>query len=142
MGLSEPQQRRLEVTLSLIEQTLLELEMCYMTGAITRGEMVKVDNNLTHEQVQQLLDLFETMRQRIGQMRQQFQLQPQGHDLRRLLGSHFSHFWATLHDCRTNKLKGTGAIDPQLKQTLDPQIDELIRLVLEMERVIQGGQEK
>jgi hypothetical protein len=138
MGLNEPQQRRLEVTLSLIEQTMFELEACYLTGTtIVDGEMVRTRNDLTDAEVKRLLDLFGQVCQQIGQVRRQFHLRPQRHDLRRLLAAKFAHFWATLHDCRTPKLKGTGPLDPRLKQTLDPAIDQLIKRAEEMERVIQ-----
>jgi hypothetical protein len=140
MGLNEPQQRRLEVTLSLIEQTLFELEACYLAAAVADGKSVRVKNDLTEAEIRQLLDLFGQMRRQIHCLRQQFRLQPHRRDLRRMVAARFSHFWATLHDCRTDKLKGTGPVDPQLKRTLDPRIDELLQLVLAMQRVIQGDE--
>ncbi|MBI3949477.1 MAG: hypothetical protein HY314_03375 [Acidobacteria bacterium] len=124
--------------MSLIEQTLRELEACYLTGGpVTNGEMVRVTNDLTATEVERLLDLFNQIRQQVGHIRRQFHLRPQTYDVRRMVAARFSHFWATLHDCRTSKLKGTGRVDPRLKQALDPAIDQLINLAEELERVIQ-----
>jgi hypothetical protein len=139
MGLNEPQQRRIEVTLSLIEQTLLELEKAYLTDTSITGEMFRVTSDLTPAEVQTLGSLFYQMRQHIGRLREQFQLKPQERDLRRMLAAAFAHCWAILHDCRTDKLKGSGRVDPRLKQTLDPTIDQLIKLVEKMERLTRGG---
>jgi hypothetical protein len=140
MRLNEPQQRRLEVTLSLIEQTMMELEACYLTeGPVTNGEMIRITNDLTAAEVERLLDLFNQIRQQFGHIRRQFHLRPQTHDVRRVMAAKFAHFWATLHDCRTSKLKGTGAVEPRLKQTLDPAIDQLIELAIALEMVIESN---
>lgn len=137
MGLNEPQQRRIEVTLSLIEQTLLKLEKSYLTDTSITGEMLRITSDLTPAEVRKLKSLLNQMRQHIGRLREQFQLKPQERDLRRMLAAAFTHFWAILHDCRTDKLKGAGPVDPQLKQTLDPAINQLIELARALETVIE-----
>jgi len=141
MGLNEPQQRRIEVTLSLIEQTLLELEKCYLADTSITGEMLRITSDLTPAEVQKLKSLFNQMRRQIRRLREQFQLKPQERDLRRMLAAAFAHYWAILHDCRTDKLKGSGRVDPRLKQMLDPAIDRFIELTEELEKVIPGGKE-
>lgn len=137
MALNEPQRRRLEVTLGLIEQRLRELELLYLSGADPSGELVLVENDLTEAEVEALTTLIGEMRQRIGRLRAEFELRPQQRHLRRILAALFSFFWSILHDCRSEKLGGTGRVDPALRQTLDPGLDDLIQLTQSMSRVIQ-----
>lgn len=137
MTLDEPQRRRLEVTLGLIEKRLRELKCLYLSGVDPGGELVRVHNDLTEAEVQALTELFEEMQRRIGHLRAQFELRTQQRHLRRILSASFSFFWSILHDCRSEKLRGTGRVDPLLKQTLDPELDDLIQLAESMSRVIQ-----
>lgn len=136
MGLNEHQQRRIEVSLGIIDRTLLEIERYYLSGDSPTGEMFEISSDLEADESLEVKRLIQRFRQRLKLMRKRFHLAPQRLNLRGLLRGDFSHFWSVLHDCRSSKLKGYGAVDPELKTTLDPAIDELLTIVQQLQDAI------
>lgn len=136
MGLNEHQQRRIEVSLALVDRALLEMERFYLSEKPLIGEMVHITSDLQKEEREDILRLIEQVRQGMRSLREAFQLKPQSVNLRRLLRSYFSHFWSVLHDCRSAKLRGYGPVDPDLTHRLDPEITRLIALAERLEQII------
>jgi hypothetical protein len=136
MGLNEHQRRRIEVSLALVDRALLEMERYYLSEKPLTSEMVTFTSDLRPAERQQILRLIEQFRHGLRVVREKFQLTPQEVNLRRLLRSYFSHFWSVLHDCRSTKLRGYGDVDPELAHHLDPEMDRLIALAEELERII------
>lgn len=136
MGLNEHQQRRIEVSLALVDRTLLEMERFYFSEKPLISEMIHITSDLRKEEKEEILQLIEQFRQGLRSVREKFQLKPQSVNLRRLLRSYFSHFWSVLHDCRSAKLRGYGQVDPELARSLDPEITRLIALAERLEQII------
>lgn len=136
MGLNEHQQRRIEVSLALVDRALLEMERFYLSEKPLVSEMVHFTSDLAADERREIVHLIEEFRRGLRSVRETFQLKPQSVNLRRLLRSYFSHFWSVLHDCRSTKLRGYGEVDPELSHRLDPEIDRLIALAERLERII------
>jgi hypothetical protein len=59
-------------------------------------------------------------------------------DLDRLIESRLSHIWVTLHESRTQSLRGYGAVPEKLKEYLDPRVKEILRLLARVREALQG----
>jgi hypothetical protein len=141
MALNEHQRRRLEVSLGLLDRALLEVERNYLSADLPRGEMFELTSDLTPEEEARIRATIAQIRHRLRRLREAFHLEPHRRDVRSLLRGYFSHFWATLSDCRASKLRGYGEVAPQLKQTLDPEIEALLVLIEHLERIIERRRE-
>jgi hypothetical protein len=136
MGLNEHQQRRLEVSLGIIDRTLMEIERYYLSAEPLKGELAEIANDLTPDQVSEIKQLAEEFRRQLKPLKNKFHLAPQRRDVRSILRGHFSHFWAVIHDCHSAKLKGYGSVDPELKTSLDPELDHLLNIVARLQQAI------
>jgi hypothetical protein len=136
MGLNDHQQRRIEVSLAIIDRALMEIERYYLSAGPLTGELAEITNDLTPAEAAEIKQLAQEFRRRLKPLKDKFGLAPQRKDVRAILRGHFSHFWAVLHDCHSAKLKGYGSVDPELKTTLDPELDILLDLVAQLQRAI------
>jgi len=133
--LNEHQRRRLEVSLGLFDRALLEVT--YLSADLPRGEMFEVTSDLTPDEHAEIRRTIAQIRERMGQLRERFHLQPHHRDVRSLLRGYFAHFWAVLSDCRASKLRGYGDVAPRLEQVLDPEVEALLVLIERLERMVE-----
>jgi len=136
MSLNQHQQRRIEVSLAIIDRTLMEIERYYLSADSLKSEMFEITSDLNSDEVLEIKRLVQRFRERLKALKSRFHLDPQRMDLRSLLRSHLSYFWSVLHDCRSSKLKGYGVVDPELKKSLDPALDELLAIVEQLQGTI------
>jgi hypothetical protein len=126
--LNEHQHRALSRRLSSIERELYKAERL-LKGDLANGELFETTSDITEAEAAELLTIIGAARQVIAELKRQFALTRKTEAVRAWLLGHFSIIWTILEDCHSNKLQGFGEVSPQLSQSLDPKIDQLITLV-------------
>jgi hypothetical protein len=66
-------------------------------------------------------------------------LQKQVVDLDRLIESRLSHIWVTLHESKTQSLRGYGAVPEGLREYMDPRVDEILGLYTRLREALHGA---
>lgn len=96
--------------------------------------MVSLVNPLEPQQRERLEEMSGLARIAIRALAERFGLKHQTTDLAKETIGRLAEMWAALEDSRARKLRRYGDVDPRLADLLDPQIEELIRITLAMER--------
>jgi hypothetical protein len=91
---------------------------------------------LDENQRAELLRLITQIRQKIAQLARDYGLEAREDDLARTVMAEFSLLWSDLEDTRPHKLRNYGELHPHARDILGPQIQELIDLVLAIERAV------
>jgi hypothetical protein len=126
--LNKHQERRLEVTLYLVEQGLDEIAG-YLRGELQSGEMYETVSDLSLEERKELLICVDDAKKHIARIKSDFALEARINDVRGMIMGYLSSLWESLHNTRPRNLKGFGIVAPELFETLDPDLMKLIHLV-------------
>jgi hypothetical protein len=126
--LNQYQAGRLQVTLYLVEQALDEI--CgYLRGQLPRGEMYITVSDLTAEQQAEILKMIGEIKQRIAEIKNEFDLETRVNDVKKTIMGHLGSVWESLHNTRPRNLSGFGEVAPELFETLEPELLRIIGLV-------------
>jgi hypothetical protein len=137
MALNDSQKRALEVQLRNLEQVL------YRVGHRIRER--PEEGLLTHyipvpETVRRRFEaLIEQMHEELAVLIRQFELQPKAVDSRSYINATMALTWSSLNEVLSSKLKRYGEVDPALSESLDPCLNRLIDLALQVAKVARGG---
>ena len=137
MALNLSQKRALEVQLRNLEQVL------YRVGHRIRER--PEEGLLTHhipvsETVRRRFEaLIEQMHEELAVLIRQFELQPKAVDSRSYINATMALTWSSLNEVLSSKLKRYGEVDPALSESLDPCLNRLIDLALQVAEVARGG---
>jgi hypothetical protein len=82
----------------------------------------------------ELLQLIALVRQKLAQLTRDYDLEAREDDLTRIIQAEFSLLWSDLEDTRPHKLRNYGELHPRAKDILGPQMQELIEMVLAIDR--------
>lgn len=135
--LSQYQAQGVSVALRMLERILFSIEELYTGQEETReGIMVSLANPLSQEERVHLAHLVQRARPAIETLAGRFELKHETADLAREVHGRLVEMWAALEDTRSHKLRRYGHVDPALSALLDPEIEELIYLVLAMDEVL------
>jgi len=93
------------------------------------GEIPEANRECIRAVLAKILDNVAAIRLDLG-------LQKQVVDLERLIGSRLSHIWVTLHESRTESLRGYGVVPESLRQYLDPRVDEILGLYMRLREAL------
>ena len=63
-------------------------------------------------------------------------LRKQTVDLDKLIESRLSHIWVTLHESKSQSLRGYGAVPEKLKEYLDPRVDGILGLLARLREAL------
>lgn len=118
------QKRHLAVTLCLMEKDLLRKEQLLRSQG-EKGILYEIVDSLHEEQHQQILAQVAKLRACIALVKDQFSLEVERTNLRKMLIGELAMFSVWLQDTKTKKLKGYGVIDEGLEQSLDPILEEM-----------------
>ena len=138
MALNPSQKRALAVQLRNLEQVLFRVNHLIRE----RPE----EGILTHyipvpEPIRPRLEaLAEQMRVEIALLAKQYELQPKAVDSRSHIKAKMALTWSGLNEVLSSKLKRYGEVDPALSESLDPCLNRLIDLALQIAEVVRGGQ--
>jgi hypothetical protein len=133
--LNEHQRRALSTRLTMLDRFLSDVEQL-LSGSAPRGEMFEVVNDLSEEQKQNVRSLVKEARNELRISRRQLNLEIKREYVHRWLAGHLSIFWTILEDTRAAKLAGFGDVSPALAAELDPQIENLIRIVNSLKSIV------
>ena len=134
--LNSEQQSSVKIVLRMFEENLREVET-WLQGAEVNGILYQRRLNLPaakREAVQQCVDAALEI---IAALARKFDLKPEVEDVSNMIRSRMSIRWADLADTQSRKLKRFGEVPPELKRTLDPDIQQLARLALELASIIE-----
>lgn len=130
-GLNWLQRTALAVTLEQLERSVDEIERA-LDGA-PAGATYIVVLDLEPATLRQIREQCAAVRRQIADIAAAFALPPRESNVRQMIVAEMSNAWAHLEDLRPSKLQRYGDVDPILDETLAPQLERLIRLVLEIE---------
>ncbi len=137
-GLNAHQRRALNSTLAHLERQLLSLE--HLLQGEEQGILIRRTGQLSPATRQQLLALFEQLRQEISALAASQALPGTEENMRATLVGTITVLWADLEDLRPHTLNRYGAVDPTLEATIGPPIERLIQGVLAIEALVKAEQ--
>jgi hypothetical protein len=137
-GLNSHQRRALNSTLAHLERQLLNLE--HLLQADEQGILIRRTGQLSPATRQQLVALFEQLRQEISALAATQVLPGTEENRRATLMGTMAVLWADLEDIRPRTLNRYGAVDPTLEETIGPPIERLIQGVLAIEALVKAEQ--
>lgn len=124
MTLNVAQKTSLGITLREFEVRLARLRVLVEQYESTR--------RLTPEGVERLRQMIERQQAIIDDLFHRFQLKRETIDVVQSMIAELSISWTQLVDSRSDKLGRYGEVDPDLKATLDPAIDQMVEACLNM----------
>jgi len=137
--LNDSQKRRVSVTLSSFEEDLHNMERL-LESADYVGVVHEMENDIPAPARKALIDTIDGIKNRIQTLVKRFDIERDRRSLRRQLFARLIYNWTTLEEIKTKHLRGYGAVAQVLKQTLDPELDAIIGLIREMERLLQTAE--
>jgi hypothetical protein len=137
MGLNENQKRAVTVTLRLLEERLADIERVIEEDE--DGVLYRRVARFSPGQREKMDELIAAMRGQIRRAAVRFRLPQEEQNAAREIAGKVTLSWESLEDSRPRKLGAYGNVDPALKETLDPILQELIRLLFRLEAVARDG---
>jgi len=128
MMLNIAQKTSLGITLREFEVRLARLRVLL--------EQYESVTRLTPEGAERLSQMIERQQAIIDDLRRRFQLKRETIDVVQSMIAELSISWTQLVDSRSDKLGRYGEVDPDLKTTLDPAIDQMVKDCLSMVRLL------
>lgn len=138
MGLNANQKRAVTVTLRLLEERLADIER--VIAADERGILYERVASFTPAQRARMNELIGALREQIRYLAEEFHLPREQQSAARYVVGTASLLWESVEEIRSRKLKSYGEVDPQLKQTLDPMLQRIIRLLFDLTETAQDNQ--
>jgi hypothetical protein len=110
----------------------LRLTAAWLDGAEENGILYRRKLNLSPVQRQVAQQRVDTALETIASLAQKIGLEPEVEDPAGLIRGEMNVSWANLIDTQSRKLKRYGDVDPELKSVLDPAIQRLAQLAMEL----------
>jgi hypothetical protein len=124
------------VSLKMLEENL-RLTAAWLDGREDNGILYRRKLNLSpakqlaaQQRVASALETIDILAKKIG-------LEPEVEDPAGLIRGEFSVSWANLIDTQSRKLKRYGDVNPELKSVLDPAIQRLAQLAMELASIFE-----
>lgn len=108
----------------------------YLQGPLPRGELYVTISDLTEEQVEQMLDYIGRAKDKIAWLKSHYQLELRMDDVRSMIMGQLGSMWENLHNIRPRNLSGYGEVTPELFETLEPKLLEIVDVVNIMSSII------
>lgn len=136
--LNENQERSLTLTLRRLEKLLMKLER-EADWPEEKGRLYVLHNSLRDQARQNVLrELTAQARSEINKLADFFNLTSASEDRAYLLRGELIIMWEGLVEKESKYLRGFGKVNPNLAQVLDPSIEYLVQLVLQMQAICDG----
>jgi len=123
--LNEAQKNSLAVTLRMLEERILILELLMQQGSLD-GRLYSFSMDISEKEEQRVRDIFAAIKQIVSQLQEGFDLPGKTNLLSSTLIGFSNYFDTMLLDELSAKLKRYGAVDKRCRQQLDPLLQELI----------------
>lgn len=138
MDLNVNQRRALAVVLRLLEERLVEIDR--MIEQDEEGILYHRVARFSPEQREKIDQLIIATCGQIRRAAERFRLPQEERDAAREIVGILTLSWEGLEDVHSRKLGAYGNVDPALKETLDPLLQELIHLLFQLEAVASDGE--
>ncbi len=137
MGLNENQERAVRVTLRMLEERLARIERVVRQDE--EGILYRRVGDFSPEQRQEIQALIAAMREQIRRAAEQFGFEKEEQSASKEIAGTLSLAWESLEETRPRKLGAYGPVDPALSVTLEPIVQELIRLLFKVVDAARDG---
>ena len=100
------------------------------------GVLYDMENDVPVAVKNEMMGKISSIKGKINTLAARFSLDRRHRKARQLILSQLSCAWESLEETKTKRLKRYGDVDQELKELLDAELDTIIRMVLEMERLL------
>lgn len=136
MELHELHRRRLEATVSLVEDGLERVERLLRESGRS-GIVRAVEDNLTPEERASLLEKVRGLRSELRSFAERFGLERHPVDIRQVCNAELSSAWVMLENCRPKRMKGFGVeMPPGTRAELEAGVEKLLAAVQSLRAVL------
>jgi hypothetical protein len=123
--LNEHQQRHFEVFLSMLQDSLAEIEALAASEAQRQDALVSYDDDIPEEFEKEIQPLLASLREDIGELVELLEI-PRRHRPRvRMIRALVTSEIVRLDDSYAEKLRGYGPVDPKVRVQIDPILDRM-----------------
>ncbi len=136
--LNDAQRNSLRIVMRLIEEKMRAIER-QLDQPLEHWLLFEVRNDITPDIERALRQPIQEVYTLIGALIEQFALPLETELASREILKGLSHLWVMLQESDSNSFQRYGTVNPALAPELDPQIDRLARLMLELERIALGN---
>ena len=137
MGLNASQTRKVVIGLRMLEQELVRMER-FLEGDEV-GILYQRRTRLEPPEQNALRNHAATMRAILRLLKQRLDLPVETSNGRSMLANRFAFLWVDLDEIRPGSLRGLGHVDPDLSETLEPDIVMLMQSLRAMSHILADG---
>jgi hypothetical protein len=136
--LNDAQRRRISVTLSSLEEDVHDMERLLKSEDYI-GIVYEMVNDVSATARDVLIDKMALIKEKVRSLEERFSLDREQRTVSRQIFARLTYDWTTLEEIKASHLTGYGAVAEGLKDSFDPELDEIIGLIREMEALLQTG---
>lgn len=133
--LNDSQKRRVSIVLNILEEDLHDMERLLHSEDYI-GIVHEMDNDIPLPVKKALIEKIGWIKDRIHIVAERFNLKREQKSLSRQFYGRLTCDCTALEESKTQYLKGYGSVTEGLNDTLDPELDAVIGLIREMERLL------
>ncbi|MCF6149690.1 MAG: hypothetical protein E3K37_13635 [Candidatus Kuenenia sp.] len=133
--LNKDQKRGLTIALRIMEETIQYIEQVFNNGDYS-GILYDVKCSLDEGVTREILKRALLIKDKIKTLSKRFDLENELRDPAREILGKLSSSWCILEDVKAIKLKRYGAVADELEDVLDPHLNGIIDLILDIERLL------
>lgn len=127
--ISEAHKRGISITLTLLDETLCEVEQ-WANGREIQSVFYRERNTPSGSQPQQILSEVAQMRDVLRELQEKLGLEPRIEDVKAAIRGKCSGLWEHIVELKAKYLRRYGEVPAELEEYLDPQAERLIQGIL------------
>ncbi|NWF98750.1 MAG: hypothetical protein HXY52_07440 [Nitrospirae bacterium] len=133
--LNEPQRRGLSSTFRILEEMLLEIETMINSDGF-EGNLMVIENDVSSQAREKILMIIELVREKLNSLSKQLALEIKQTKMSSQILADLSYCWEILEGSKAKKLKRYGDVATGIKESLDPDLNIIITLILDIEHIL------
>lgn len=136
--LTIPQQRIIRSSLLLFEKTLRMSDRMLKEGDEV-GILYHRKISLSPQRRELIQNSIAQALSDLAEFSEALGLKPSEENTQRIIMGNLNLCWESLEECRSSRLKGYGDVNPQATDLIEPMIDRLTHLALELSSLVSEG---
>lgn len=133
--LDKNQKRGLTIALRAMEENIRYVEQVFNNGDYN-GVLYDMKCNMEEGVKREIFKRVLLIKDRIKELSKRFDLEKEPRDQAKEIFGKLSSCWCILEDVKAGKLKRYGVIADELEDVLDPHLNGIIDLILDIERLL------
>lgn len=133
--LNKDQKRGLTIALRIMEENIRDIEQVFNSDNYN-GILYDTKCNMDEGVKKEILKRVLLMKDRIKVLSERFDLEKEQRDQAKGIFGKMSSCWSILEDVRAKRLKRYGVVSSRLEGILDPHLNGIIDLILDIERLL------